>query len=94
MVVLAVTWQARPGQETEVARVFQILQQESRKEPGCLFYLVQRHRDNPRLFFVYEQYKDDAALNAHRDTPHFLQYARGELPKVAERIAADLYEPL
>jgi quinol monooxygenase YgiN len=94
MLVLAVTWQANPGKESEVARLFQILQVESRKEPGCLLYLVQRHCDNPRLFFVYEQYQDDAALDAHRATPHFQQYARGELPKVAERIAADLYEPL
>jgi quinol monooxygenase YgiN len=94
MLVLAVTWRANPGKESEVARLFQILQEESRKEPGCVLYMVQRHRDNPRLFFVYEQYKDDAALEAHRATPHFQQYARGELPKVATRIAADLYESL
>ena len=94
MIVLAVTWQAKPEQENEVARLFHILQEESRKEPGCLLYLVQRHRDDPRRFFVYEQYQDDAALEAHRATTHFQRYARGELPIVAERIAADLYEPL
>ncbi len=27
-------------------------------------------------------------------TPHFLQYARKDLPKVADRVEGNLYEPL
>jgi len=46
-------------------------------------FQVHRHKTEPRRFFIYEQYKDDAALEAHRATPHFLQYARKDLPKVA-----------
>jgi quinol monooxygenase YgiN len=55
---------------------------------------VHRHKTEPRRFFIYEQYKDDAALEAHRTAPHFLQYARKELPKVAERVEGNLFEPL
>jgi len=55
---------------------------------------VHRHKTEPRRFFIYEQYKDDAALEAHRASPHFLQYARKELPKIADRIEGQLYEPL
>jgi quinol monooxygenase YgiN len=84
MVVLAVTWTARPGQLTEA----------SRQEPGCLGYQVHRHRTEPRRFFIYEQYKDDAALEAHRASSHFLQYARKDLPKIADRLEGHLYEPL
>ena len=36
------------------------------KNPGCAMYQVHRHRTEPRRFFIYEQYKDDAALEAHR----------------------------
>jgi len=94
MVVLAVTWMAKAGREAEVTATFAKLTEESRKEPGCLMYLVHRHKTEPRRFFIYEQYKDDAALEAHRTAPYFLLYARKELPKVADRIEGHLYEPL
>ena len=94
MVVLAVTWMAKAGREAEVATLFSKLTEESRKEPGCQMYLVHRHKTEPRRFFIYEQYKDDAALEAHRTTPHFLQYAKKDLTKVAERVEGNLYEPL
>ena len=94
MVVLAVTWVAKTGREPEVAAVFSKLTEESRKEPGCAMYLVHRHRTEPRRFFIYEQYKDEAALEAHRSAPHFLQYAKKELPKIANRVEGQLYEPL
>ena len=94
MVVLAVTWIAKNGREAEVAALFSKLTEESRKEPGCAMYLVHRHRTEPRRFLIYEQYKDEAALEAHRSAPHFLQYAKKELPKIADRVEGQLYEPL
>ena len=94
MVVLAVTWMARNGHEAEVAEVFKKLTEASRTEPGCVMYLVHRHKTEPRRFFIYEQYKDDAALEAHRAAPHFLQYAKKELPKLGERIEGHLYTPI
>jgi (4S)-4-hydroxy-5-phosphonooxypentane-2,3-dione isomerase len=94
MVVLAVTWVAKAGRENEVSGIFTRLTEESRKEPGCVMYQVHRHRTEPRRFFIYEQYKDDAGLEAHRAAPYFLQYARKELPKIADRVEGQLYEPL
>ncbi len=94
MVVLAVTWVAKVGQEAEVAEVLAKLTAEARKEPGCAMFQVHRHRTEPRRFFIYEQYKDDAALEAHRNTPHFLQYGRKDLPKFADRIEGQLYDAL
>jgi (4S)-4-hydroxy-5-phosphonooxypentane-2,3-dione isomerase len=94
MVVLAVIWMAKVGREAEVTSLFAQLTEESRKEPGCSMYQVLRHKTEPRRFFIYEQYKDDAALEAHRNTPHFLQYVRKDLPKIADRVEGNLYEPL
>ena len=51
MVVLAVTWVANPGHEAEVAEIFTKLQEASRQEPGCLMYIVHRHRTDPRTIF-------------------------------------------
>jgi len=94
MVVLAVTWMAKQGREGDVSTIFSKLTEASRKEPGCVMYLVHRHKTDPRRFFVYEQYKDDASLEAHRSSPHFLQYAKKELPKIGDRIDGQLYEPI
>jgi len=94
VIVLAVTWKAKPGQEREAERVLRILTDASRKEPGCVIYQVHRHKERPNEFFIYEEYKDEAALEAHRASSHFLQYARTELPKFAERVSGELYEPV
>ena len=94
MVVLAVTWIAKVGREAEVANMFSKLTEASRQEPGCVFYQVHRHKTEPRRFFIYEQYKDDTALEAHRAAPHFLEYVRKELPRIADRIEGVVYEPL
>ncbi len=94
MIVLAVTWMAKEGEENAVAEIFRHLEVESRKEPGCLLYIVHRHRTNHRRFFIYEQYTDDAALEAHRGSPHFQKYAVGELSKHGERVEGELYKPL
>ena len=94
MIVLAVTWVANPGHEAEVAEIFIKLQAASRQEPGCLMYIVHRHRTDPRQFFIYEQYRNDAALEAHRQSPHFRQYAITELKDIGERKQGELYSPL
>jgi len=94
MLVLAVTWMANPGREDEVAIIFEKLQAASRQEPGCLMYTVHRHVDDPRRFFIYERYRDEAALEAHRNSAHFQEYAVKALRSVGERQQGDLYRPL
>lgn len=94
MVVLAVTWVANHGHEEEVAGIFGKLQAASRRESGCLMYIVHRHKTDPRRFFIYEQYRDDGALQAHHDSKHFQQYAAGELKDKGMRLEGDLYSPL
>lgn len=94
MVVLAVTWMAKVGHENETAAIFSKLTEASRQEPGCAMYVVHRHKTEPRRFFIYEQYRDDAALEAHRAAPHFLQFAKKELPRVADRVEGNLFVPL
>ena len=47
-------------------------------------YQVHRSSSDPRTFFIYEQYDDQAALDAHRATPHFLEHARDGLFPILE----------
>jgi len=94
MVALAVTWKSHPGQESKVVELFSALANAARAEPGCLMFQVHRHRDDPSRFFIYEQYRDDAALETHRQTDHFKNIARRELLKVADRLEGNLCDPL
>lgn len=94
MLVLAVTWVAKQGKEDQTAQLFRQLTAASRQEPGCLMYIVHRHKDDPRAFFIYEQYRDEAALQAHRDSAHFQKLAKGTLSDIADRKEGSLYTPL
>jgi (4S)-4-hydroxy-5-phosphonooxypentane-2,3-dione isomerase len=94
MVVLAVTWVAKPGREDAVAELFRKLEADSRQEAGCLMYIVHRHKTDAQRFFIYEQYRDDAALEVHRQSPHFQEYAVKQLRAIAERREGELYSPL
>ena len=85
---------ANAGREEQVAEIFRKLQTASREESGCLLYIVHRHKTDPRRFFIYEQYRDDAALQAHRDSPHFQQYAIAALNGIGVRTEGELFTPL
>ena len=43
-------------------------------EPGCLRFDVLEDPDDPNRIFLYEVYRDEEALEAHRHTPHFLRW--------------------
>jgi autoinducer 2-degrading protein len=45
-------------------------------EPGCLRFDVLRDREDPMKFFFYEVYRDQAAHQAHRLTPHYAVWAK------------------
>ena len=45
-------------------------------EPGCLVYRPHRSATDPELFLFYETYADDAAFDAHRQSPHVARYRK------------------
>jgi autoinducer 2-degrading protein len=42
-----------------------------RDEPGCLRFNVLQDAQDQNVYYFYEVYRDEAALEAHRATPHF-----------------------
>ncbi len=94
MICVAVTYVIKAGQEIEAAALFRMLTEETRKEPGCLMYLAHRSTTDPLKFFLYEQYTDQAALDAHRAAPHFERYAKNGLFPIIDSRSPELYEPL
>ena len=63
----------------------------SRQEPGCVHYVAHWVESHPDTVLIYEQYKDDAAVEAHRGTEHFAKFAVGVLyQKMQERVVENL----
>lgn len=92
--VVAALWRAKKGQEETIARVIEKMTPLSQQEPGCLFYQAHRSKDDPQLFFLYEQYVNEAGYEAHTVTPHFERYVRGEaIPNLESRERA-FYETM
>ncbi len=94
MIALAVTYTFKPGKDDEAVAYFRELIPASRKEPGCRMYVVHRGKDDPRKFFIYEQYDDEAAFDAHRASPHFQRYGKNGLQTIMETRDAQFYIPL
>jgi quinol monooxygenase YgiN len=94
MICLAVTYVAKPGQEERVVELLRTLVERSRAEPGCLTFVAHRSPADPRRFFLYEQYTDQAAVDAHRATPHFEQYVLNGLVPILETRTPEIYEPI
>jgi quinol monooxygenase YgiN len=42
-----------------------------RDEPGCLRFNVLQDEKDQNVYYFYEVYKDQAALEAHRQAPHY-----------------------
>lgn len=45
----------------------------TRKEEGCISYELWQNQENPNEFSFVEEWVDQAALEAHFLTPHFLE---------------------
>lgn len=91
MIVLKVDMLVKPGTEEKCKEYIRILHENSRKEPGCLLYIGHQSTENPRKFLFYEQYKDQAAFDAHRNAPYFKQYVQGGLGLIMEERTRELY---
>ena len=94
MIVLKVDMVVKPGAEAQCREYIRLLHEHSRKEPGCIQYVGHQSLDDSRRFLFYEVYRDQAALQAHRDAPYFKQYVNGGLDTIMESRTRELYSPV
>jgi quinol monooxygenase YgiN len=84
--VVSAKWTAHPGKEDRLAELCEEMTEPSRAEPGNLFYQAHRSPENPQLFYLYEQYEDEAGYESHMASEHFTRLVKGEA--IPELLAA------
>jgi quinol monooxygenase YgiN len=93
--VVCAKWTAKEGKEGRLVEIIEEMTEPSRAEPGNLYYQAQRSPDNPRLFFLYEQYADEGGYEAHMASEHFTRLVKEEaIPDILEAREREFYETL
>lgn len=72
-------WQVQPDHINEVLVLLQVVAEQSTREPGNLFYTVHQSTADKNTLFLYEAYRDESALAAHREAEHFKTLVIGKI---------------
>ena len=81
--VVFATFRPRPDQVDALASTLRTMVDHTRREPGCEVYDLYRSDDEVTRFHLFERYRDDDALAAHRASDHYQAY-RAQLPDLLE----------
>ena len=85
LLVNAVDIDVKPGEVDKYLAALKENGAEAVKEPGCRVFNIHVRANDPNHVFIYEVYENAAALEAHRQTPHFKKYAATTASMVAKR---------
>ena len=77
---------AHPGKAAELSALLVGMAPPCRAEPGNLRWDIWRDPTHEGRYVLDELYRDAAAVEAHRDTPHYRSYL-AKVPELADRMA-------
>ena len=72
--------------------LFEQMQENSRKEDGCIRYGFFAAVEDPNSFVAVEEWADREALDKHFAQPHLQEFGRGLLELVSERPEVAIHE--
>jgi len=87
-------WQVKPEQLNVVIKLIGQIVAASTKEEGNLFYQVYQKSDDPNMLLLFEGYKDEVALQKHRDSTHFKNIVVNQIVPMLESREVILGHPL
>jgi autoinducer 2-degrading protein len=94
MIALTVTIHVKPEHVDEFIAATLANAHGARTEPGNLRFDVLRSQDDPHHFILDEVYRDQAAIAAHRETPHFKAWAAAVEPWLVQPRTRVFSQPL
>lgn len=95
MIVLVAKYHVKEGHmDTVLEALKEMAPLVKEHEPDCSVYFANRSTEKPNLILLYEQYADQTAVEAHRETPHFKEIIEGRIVPLLEKRERELYEPV
>lgn len=91
MFVLIVQFTVKPGTEDKAKQFMRIMEENTRREPGCQIYIGSQSNEDPRRFCFYEQYADEKALEAHHAAPYFALNVTNGLRPLMETVTRETF---
>jgi len=76
---------ALPNKVGELLSVLTSMIEPTRKEPGCLSYVLLQNNEDPTDFIFVEEWQSNTALESHFATKHF----KDSLTKLPDLLAAE-----
>jgi autoinducer 2-degrading protein len=87
-------WQVKQGQLDTVLTLLPEVVKKSTSEEGNLFYKVSQASSNVNILILFEGYKDEPALDQHRNSEHFQTIVIGKIIPLLESREVILTTPL
>ncbi|SEK97479.1 Quinol monooxygenase YgiN [Roseateles sp. YR242] len=70
-IIVVARWETTPEHLPAVLQAAGEMRRQSLAEPGCLSYEVFQSPDSATSLLLLERYRDDQALEAHRNASHY-----------------------
>ncbi len=83
MLIQSVHYTFAPENADKAAAILRELRDASRAEAGVITFEVARSTDKPNEFALYEEYRDQASIEAHAKTEHFEKLVINGIRKLA-----------
>ena len=84
--VIIAEFEVKPGKLAEFLALAEVDARRSlADEPGCRQFTVSVDREAPDRVVLFEVYDDDAAFDAHLETPHLKAFREGIEPLISSR---------
>jgi len=94
MLITSIVFTFAPEDADKAEAMLRELRDASIREPGVIRFEVGRGQEKPHVFALWEVYRDQDAVNAHRSTDHFQRLVVDGVRALAQQRNAEIVVPI
>ena len=94
MIIASIIFTFAPQDADKAETILRELRDASIKEPGVVRFEVGRSQERPNIFALWEVYRDQDAVNAHRGTEHYQRLVVDSIRPLAQQRTVETVMPI
>lgn len=94
MLITSIVFTFSPQDSDKAATILRELRDASIKEPGVVRFEVGRSEGKPNVFALWEVYRDQEAVTAHRSTEHYQRLVANGVGPLAQQRSVETVVPI